>query len=249
MGIDWQRVGQFLVKLIRLVRPQPQDTIAVTLVVTGIAILSGPLWQAVVLAFLEEKVGLVVAVPSARTGWVLVGLGLTFFLTVRYVDRPSPGQTIGQRTLKDREALKRLLDCINIPFFEHFIEIGHYHRFPMDTLYFYEKFHALANSEVGHVHDRKIRRRIEKLDRTWTAAVGFSRWFTDTPNPYIFRFKAPHEAGMPGYFEARDNYIRRLNEAQEAFSLFLDCVRKRHPEIDINAHSEHAWQSFLAERN
>jgi hypothetical protein len=72
---------KFILDFIRLIKPEFYNKITWTLVVAGIAMFSAPIWQDILVAFLNKKLDLNIT-PVSETGWglylIIVGLFYNF---------------------------------------------------------------------------------------------------------------------------------------------------------------------------
>lgn len=144
----------------------------------------------------------------------------------------------------DVSSLKRVLNTIHIPTFDHFLQeipdliIG-------NIFYFKDRFVAALVSNTFHIYDQELLKLLTKFKGNWMQSLSFNQNYSPDRSSKNYRFNLimdtfPSEQAEKDY----KNIVKISFELEKDFKDLLQFVRNNYLEIDLDETSKNAIESY-----
>ena len=119
-----QESNRYWALFIRLFFPEQRKWVARILIVAGISMVTGPMWEPYAKAALEHYAGFSVPAIDVTTGWVILILGLAVFSINEVLDRRPNIKVASDQDVADRKSMEILLSNLYLPALDKFFHFG-----------------------------------------------------------------------------------------------------------------------------
>lgn len=148
----------------------------------------------------------------------------------------------------DVENMRWLMRMLHIPTLQDHIE-SLPHVISEKALWFFEMFRGVAANALFSVYDPLLSAAVDKLHRSWSAALAHDNEYHDTPSGKAHVFTNPGDMPLSGERqEAWDAIDAARREMAEAITVILDRLRSDYLEIKINKTNKRAWEAYFADQ-
>jgi len=146
---------------------------------------------------------------------------------------------------RDLRTIRKIFGEISTEIFDNFIDRGGYYEIVGEIFHFFEGVHAIMTSSSFHVYDPELRIKILEFYEAWARCFEFYAWVTDNVQCTAYRFLKSHEViDSGGLQKARRNFIEAISRADDAYRGFIQFVREKYSDIDIDDLSTKALDNY-----
>lgn len=232
-------------RVIRLFFPEQRKWVARVLVLAGIPMVSGPLWQPYLDAFLAHYFDTNVPSPNITIGAVLLALGLLGVIANEMLDRWPKKISVSVEDDADKQTLHGLFSELHLPTLDMFIHYGKLSMTYTPVLHYFFGLEAVVQASKYHIHDQSLKMGVERLYASLSKALSYGEHFTDTPNEKLQKFDNRNDVHVdPRAREAHDAFIQAVYDTETHLKALCMAVRSKYPSFDLDATSRHALEDY-----
>lgn len=232
-------------KVIRLFFPEQRRWVVRVLVVAGLSMLSVPLWEPYLNAFLARYIDLSVPSPNATFGWILLVLGIIGVIANEVVDRWPKRISVSVEDEADKKTLHGLFAELHLPTLDLFIHYGKLSMTYIPVLHYFSGLEAVVQASKYHVYDRQLKEGVERLYASLSKALSYGEYFTDTSNEKLQKFDSRHDVHAdPRARGAHDAFIQAVYDTETHLRALCMTVRSKYPDFDLDATSRQALEDY-----
>jgi nucleoside 2-deoxyribosyltransferase len=154
-------------------------------------------------------------------------------------EKPNRNDSENQKTRKDSEMIRWLLNDLHIPTVQYFIEHSPHH-FTQDALDVYDAAFNKTNNMLFYIYDNAIQSSLNDFINEWSDAFGPVAFYEDDFNNkrYIMSKRVlPYDPNLLKMKKAKENM-------NKAFNSFLSEIRSKHDEIDLMEQTKIAFKNL-----
>lgn len=241
MKLDEQKIWQ----AIRLFFPEPRKWLARVLVLAGIPMVSGPLWEPYLNALLARYAEVSVPSPNATIGGILLALGIVGVIVNEVLDRRAKRVSVSVEDENDKRTLYGLFSELHLPTLDLFIHYGKLSMTYTPVLHYFSGLEAVVLASKYHIHDRLVQEGVERLYASLSSALSHGEYFTETSNEKLQKFDSRHDVHAdPRAREAHDAFIQSVYDTETHLRALCMTVRTKYPDFDLDATSQRALEDY-----
>lgn len=232
-------------RVIRLFFPEQRKWVARVLVLAGIPLISGPLWQPYLDAFLARYFDINVPSPNITIGAVLLTLGLLGVIANEALDRWPKKISVSVEDDADKQTLHGLFSELHLPSLDLFIHYGKLSATYTPVLHYFYGLEGVVHASKYHIHDQSLKVGVEHLYASLSKALSYGEFFTETANENIQKFDNRQDVhAAPRAREAHDAFIQAVCDTETHLKALCMAVRSKYPGFDLDATSRHALEDY-----
>jgi hypothetical protein len=178
-GRDWEALGVFLLKLLELLRPRYYNRIAWLMVLSGLAMMSAPLWELLLESVLKQKLDITIpGISSPSWGLVVCVLGLIYHMAntgfYEYIKANQLRDRLTSERAHDIEIFKKLDLALAEAQVRDFVELLQTdHSYWLHAAGAFHKFERMcARTENQYLTDA-VSAAITRFSGSWGVLGGF----------------------------------------------------------------------------
>lgn len=184
--------------------------------------------------------------------WVTLAVGVVFVLIgvgfAIYVIRQMKYEGLNSlRRSRDESSLSFVLSYLDLGCMDGFFDSAKHLRITGIGTSMWDCFEEAMRSSRAHFYDHELHEELRAFRDKWEKVFGFREWFTNTPNPSIYRFLKAHESDPQEHEAASEKFMVAVANAEEGWSRLMNFVRDRYPQVDLEETSEKARKFHAAE--
>lgn len=231
--------------LVRLLFPELRKKIIWALVIAGISLVSGPGWQPYVNAILQHFWSITIPPADVATGWILLSLGLLFFVAGELRDRGVGGKVPSPQEVADLKALRKLFSTIHLPTLTKFFQHGKGTMIYYPVSHYVDDLEGVIHAAQYQLHDQKLKEEANGLHQALNAALEQIDYFSPTSNPDLLTFESKHDIyANTEAREARDCFLSAVQAAEGHLHNLCRLVSSKYLEFDFDATDRAALRGY-----
>ncbi len=229
---------EFIIKLIKLLKPEFYNKITWTVVIAGLTLMATPFWEKIIFAVLQKEYNLDLA-PGGNTAWgfALVVVGLLYHLTsnsflqfIGYKDRAAKEKDRKGHDINIFESSQNILPEKSLTnFFEWLLTDHSYRSNDSSKLHEYADFHLSPESQYIDQEIQESVNQVSKAINELLAWMSVNFWvFPEKQTAGNMRLcMHPHwNVDRGGYGEPND--FKKYDEATEKLTALSDAAKNSH---------------------
>lgn len=236
---------ELLQRVLSLLFPEQRKWIVRALVITGLPMLSAPLWEPYLNAALAKYFEVSVPTPNATIGGILLALGIVGGIANVVLDRRDKRIAVSQEDAADKETLTTLFSELHLPTLDAFIEYGKTSMVYTPVLHYFFGVDAVVRASSYHLHDSALREEVARFHAALTKALSFGHYFVDMPNDKLQKFNSRCDVHAdPQARKAHDEFLKAVWDAESHIKALCQAVRSKYPDFDLSVTNRRALADY-----
>lgn len=232
-------------RVVRLFYPEQRKWVAKVLVLAAIPLISGPVWQPYLDAFLASYFDINVPSTNITIGAVLLALGLLCVIANETLDRWPKKISVSVEDDADRQTLHGLFSELHLPTLDLFTHYGKLSATYIPVLHYFYGLEGVVHASKYHIHDQSLKVGVEHLYASLAKALSYGEFFTETADENIQKFDNRQDVhAAPRAREAHDAFVQAVYDTETHLKALCMAVRSKYPGFDLDATSRHALENY-----
>lgn len=214
----------------RYLFPEQRKWVARVLIGTGLYMVTGPLWEPLLNAFLKRYFDLSVPATDVITGWVFFCIGLLVFAFNEFMATRGKTEVISAQDIADRNAMKLLFSNLNLPALDEFFHFGKLSITYMPALHYFYGLEGFVRASNYHVHYEQLKREVDGLYAELSKALSYHAYFVEMPNADMQKFDSRRADAR----QAHDDFLKAVYAAEAHTRRLCTLVSSKYPDFDFS---------------
>lgn len=244
-----QESNRYWALFIRLFFPEQRKWVARILIVAGISMVTGPMWEPYAKAALEHYAGFSVPAIDVTTGWVILILGLAVFSINEVLDRRPNIKVASDQDVADRKSMEILLSNLYLPALDKFFHFGKLSMVYAPVLHYFYGLDGFVQASKYHVHDTQLKDEVDGLYVGLSRALSLGEYFVEMPNEELLKFDSRRDIYVdPDAKRAHEDFVNAVCAAENRLRGLCRLVSSKYPDFDFQATDRAALAEYLQKK-
>lgn len=240
MKFNEQKIWQ----VIRLFFPEQRRWAARALLLAGIGMVTGHVWEPYLNAFLAQYLNINVGNPNTTIGGILLASGVFGVIANEVLDRWPKQISVSVEDDADKKTLRGLFSELHLPTLDLFVHHGKLSMIFTPVLHYFSGLEAVVLASQYHLNDCQLKDGVERFYTSLSKALSYGNYFIDTSNEDLQMFDSRHHVNIDLYAPEHDAFTQAVYDTESHLRALCRAVRSKYPDFDLDDTSRQAQEDY-----